>query len=616
MASFDYRLNPLYTIKECSSCGALYTINYCCSKGGLVDKIVRDPNKTPDSSQRPPQNCARCGNPVDGPYCRGCALLRKKFMEDLFTYYDENGIFQDLQDTSESSNDNTNVVNAHQEPFVVKQDPGENSSQSPPHIDHNFPIISNPGPCNNQTIDELPQTLPRFDPTCYSERENSLPYVSKPNFVDDSPNVFNPPLQPPTRKKKSELKKSKVVKSYWKFPFAYDDKVWLRIRSIPLKVTIFLASSVVLQSNPLYQPRSPVTLHHGDNEHLDTISRTKSQTEFIKSLSNSSVENLVQNPSESEDASDGVCDLPICDDFPKSHLVSFSNPLFDINDDCTSSDDESFSEEDVPMENFKIFSNPLFDLDEEIVSTEVTLIQNEVLESITSIPPGIDSFYAESNLIESLFNRNTSIDSSSKIDSLLDEFAGELTLLKSIPPGIDDATLIRRLNVENSIESFSPSPIPVEDSDSLMEEIDLFLTSDDSMPPGIENDDYDSEGDILFLEELISNDSSSLPKNESFHFNIPSSPRPPAKPPDDGIYFEPDMRILTLKVVGNISEHHALTPRILPTQPTLASNEEKSPYFLSHRGFKAFQLFPESPMMIHGESTPNLGVCHLHFYPP
>ncbi|GKA52798.1 hypothetical protein Tco_0746113, partial [Tanacetum coccineum] len=47
------------------------------------------------------------------------------------------------------------------------------------------------------------------------------------------------------------------------------------------------------------------------------------------------------------------------------------------------------------------------------------------------------------------------------------------------------------------IESFSPSPIPVEDSDSLMEEIDLFLTLDDSMPPGIENDDY--EGDILFL---------------------------------------------------------------------------------------------------------------------
>ncbi|GKA58334.1 hypothetical protein Tco_0757522 [Tanacetum coccineum] len=48
-----------------------------------------------------------------------------------------------------------------------------------------------------QAIDELLQTLPSFDPTCYSEKENSLPYVSKPNFVDDSPNAFNPPPQPP-----------------------------------------------------------------------------------------------------------------------------------------------------------------------------------------------------------------------------------------------------------------------------------------------------------------------------------------------------------------------------------------------------------------------------------
>ncbi|GJX47740.1 hypothetical protein Tco_0272930 [Tanacetum coccineum] len=68
------------------------------------------------------------------------------------------------------------------------------------HVGYNCPpkasIISNPEPCN-QTIDELPQTLPSFDPTCYSEKENSLPYVSKPNFVDDSPNVFNPPSQPP-----------------------------------------------------------------------------------------------------------------------------------------------------------------------------------------------------------------------------------------------------------------------------------------------------------------------------------------------------------------------------------------------------------------------------------
>ncbi|GKC93256.1 hypothetical protein Tco_1158698, partial [Tanacetum coccineum] len=126
--------------------------------------------------------------------------------------------------------------------------------------------------------------------------------------------------------------------------------------------------------------------------------------------------------------------------------------------------------------------------------------------------------------------------------------------------------------------------------------------------------------DILFLEELLSNDSLSFLENESFHFDRyydPSSLRPPAKPPDDdGIYFdaEPDTRILTVKVVDDISERHVLKPRILPTQPTLslctvidtllpflsdnednvfnpgilASKEEKSPHLLSHWGFKAF----------------------------
>ncbi|GJU48005.1 hypothetical protein Tco_1217560 [Tanacetum coccineum] len=202
MASFDYRLNPLYAIKECSSCGSLYTTDYCCSKGGL------------------------CGNPVDGTYCRGCALLRKKFKEDLFTYCVENGIFQDLQDTSESSNDNTNVVNAPQEPFVVKQDPGVNSSQSPPHIDHNcahygyncppqIPIISNPEPCYNQNLNEILQNLQSLQQQClfgtcqqcgcneydgvcfYCTVGNGTPInFSTPYSSNDSPSVANHPPQP------------------------------------------------------------------------------------------------------------------------------------------------------------------------------------------------------------------------------------------------------------------------------------------------------------------------------------------------------------------------------------------------------------------------------------
>ncbi|GJW43547.1 hypothetical protein Tco_0072346 [Tanacetum coccineum] len=100
------------------------------------------------------------------------------------------------------------------------------------------------------------------------------------------------------------------------------------------------------------------------------------------------------------------------------------------------------------------------------------------------------------------------------------------------------------LNLEISdtiLESLSPSPIPVEDSDSHMEEIGLFLASNDSMPPGIEDDDYDSEGDIHFLEELLNNDSLPLPENESSnldHFNDPSPSHPPPEPPDVEICFD------------------------------------------------------------------------------
>nr|GEX44847.1 hypothetical protein [Tanacetum cinerariifolium] len=124
----------MYTIKECSSCGALYNKPCGCSKGGFIDKFVCDPNKAPDSSQRPPHYCPKCGNPFDRLYYRQCALLQKKLKEVWFTICKENEIFQDFLNTSESSNDNTNVVSASQEPFVFNQNPGKNSSQSP-HID-------------------------------------------------------------------------------------------------------------------------------------------------------------------------------------------------------------------------------------------------------------------------------------------------------------------------------------------------------------------------------------------------------------------------------------------------------------------------------------------------
>nr|GEX45730.1 hypothetical protein [Tanacetum cinerariifolium] len=191
----------------------------------------------------------------------------------------------------------------------------------------------------------------------------------------------------------------------------------------------------------------------------------------------------------------------------------------EVTSDNESNDDKSLSNEDVMMENFKINSNPFFD-DEESISTKIDL----------------HYFNAESNLLESLLNQDSLIDSSPKFDYLLEEFSSELAHIDLIPLGIKEADfdleevicIVENLSYDNSsprspkglnaeivdtiLESLSPFPIPVEDSDSHMEEIDLFLAMDDLIPSGIEYDDYDLEGDIHFLEELLSDDPLPLPK--------------------------------------------------------------------------------------------------------
>nr|GEZ66358.1 reverse transcriptase domain-containing protein [Tanacetum cinerariifolium] len=56
------------------------------------------------------------------------------------------------------------------------------------------------------------------------------------------------------------------------------------------------------------------------------------------------------------------------------------------------------------------------------------------------------------------------------------------------------------------VESLSPSLTPFGDSDFILEETDVFLSFDDSIPSGIDDGTYDSEGDILFLEKLLNDD--------------------------------------------------------------------------------------------------------------
>nr|GEU59090.1 hypothetical protein [Tanacetum cinerariifolium] len=159
------------------------------------------------------------------------------------------------------------------------------------------------------------------------------------------------------------------------------------------------------------------------------------------------------------------------------------------------------------------------------------------------------------DFVESLLNRDTFIDSSPKSDFLLKEFSGELA---HINPEITESDfdfekeirLIENLLYDNSsprpseelnaeiadtiIEPLPSLPIPVQDGDSQRGEIDIVTETDDVLPPSVKNND-DSEEDMHFLKELLSDNSIPLTEDESSdsdHQDDPSFPRPPLEPPD------------------------------------------------------------------------------------
>ncbi|GKB17070.1 hypothetical protein Tco_0850993 [Tanacetum coccineum] len=374
------------------------------------------------------------------------------------------------------------------------------------------------------------------------------------------------------------------------------------------------------------------------DKHLDTIPETESD-EFIKS----SVENLVQNPSESEDECE--CDMPDCDDSQTINFSTFSNPLFD---DSTSSDDESSHEEVIHEISFKTYTNPLFDLDKGIISSEFNPIHNEDLDST----PKNDCFDTESYLLESLLNCDTLMVSSPKIDSLLDEFAGELI---TIPPRIvreheEYISMMERLLFDNSsprppedfhaisntiIESLPTFSIPVEDSDSLREEIDIFPRPDDSIPPGIKSDDYDSEDSTIDVVEDIPVDVPNiLPTHPTLHMDfdfIPShndlgSDLDVSSPSGDRNKIYDPWICIEVESTRFLATHSPVIDTLLPFSSKnkdkvfnhgVLASKEKSPPSSSHRGFKASKLFHQkSLMLIYGEDIPILDVLFLHFFPP
>nr|GEY68347.1 hypothetical protein [Tanacetum cinerariifolium] len=270
--------------------------------------------------------------------------------------------------------------------------------------------------------------------------------------------------------------------------------------SIQYKECLENSSNAITTVLPTKEPEYSLSMGY---EHLSTIPKTKSD-EVIKS----SVKNLVQISSEYEVTSD--------------------------------------NEKDVPMENFKIYSNPLFD-DEEINSNKIDL----------------HYFNAESNLIESLSNRDTLFDSSPKFD-YLEEFSGEL-----VPTSIINEERIKR-----------------------------------------EHEEY-----ISLMEKLLTINSFSR-LLENFHANTIIETLPTSSNP--GI---PEHYVLMPNILPTLPTFDPLYPVYDTLLPFSLENEDKvfkpgilSYLLLSHRDKTTFD-FSENPMMMYGRDIPLLVVLDLHTIP-
>ncbi|GJY20589.1 hypothetical protein Tco_0393155 [Tanacetum coccineum] len=599
----SHRSKSLYAIKECSTCGSLYTKD-CCSIGSLNDKILVP---EPDSSPR----CARCGTPVDGPSCRGCAFLRKKFDEDLLAYCVENGIFKDFQDTSESSDDNTNVVNALREPCVVNQDPGVKSSQDPPQIDHNccyecgdsldgifcqqcickfcgkgahygyncppkVLIISNLEQCN-QTINELLHILPN---------KNSFIYNSKPHSFNVSPSVLTYPPQLQFETYLCELCGNNAHYGYDcspQFPFVYEQEPYynqnFNDNYFPQNFQSYSQQYLCCancggphetfqcqpmnedycEQNSCYYPNSSGFDHpqppQDSVDHqgiLQVLNKMEEKLEEIirdrrKKIEDMSIEEMMHEQQlVDREIKEIINDLgykrfrgeEIDEEYERDCEIRIQKLKQDFNiwGSKVRKKEQAYKEEkyatarrymlSIPFDDddeysiqtqeyLKIFSStitpdlpieepdnslnmgdehldtiPATESDEVIKSSVENLVpilsESEGNSDDTCDVPNCDNnrVNIESELVESLSNRDTSIVYSSKIDPILEEFAGELARIAPIPPGIVEADF--DLNDDTSSD------------DDAFENIEYV----DATPPNLELDSFDEIEDVILRDKL------------------------------------------------------------------------------------------------------------------
>ncbi|GJV85842.1 hypothetical protein Tco_1525740 [Tanacetum coccineum] len=287
--------------------------------------------------------------------------------------------------------------------------------------------------------------------------------------------------------KKQEEQASQCFTPYWNFPMIDDDDDEYTIQ---YREYLENSSNAITPDLPTEEPDNSLSI--GD-EHLDTIPETESD-KVIKS----SVEDLVPILSESEGIFDNTCDVPSCD---KKHF-DVESALMEslLNQDISIvyspkidsllekfSDDDSFEDIDYVEASLP---------DSELVRIEE--VEDDILRAKLS------NIYLLIAKIESL-NDNPTSSSLSHSDYSLPEFETFSNHTEETRSGSTTT------HAENSLPEYDSFHFEIESDQGelsrvvmeTIDEIDAFLDIDIST--NLEDGYHDSEGDIIYLESLLIN---------------------------------------------------------------------------------------------------------------
>ncbi|GKA93748.1 hypothetical protein Tco_0815734 [Tanacetum coccineum] len=337
---------------------------------------------------------------------------------------------------------------------------------------------------------------------------------------------------------------------YWKIPICYDDD-----------------EDCTIAITPVLSTEEPVDSLIMEDEHLDAIPATESD-EVIKS----SVENLVQIPSESKGIFDGMCDVPLCDNpTPLEAFKEHSETIIDFNDDSTSSDDGSYENIDY------VDASPP---DAEIVSLEVVEI---VIPKVRGVDTDILLTIKDHILREKLLNVNLLI---ANIQALKDNPVPSSDFVIKSPSTFPNSFLEETNTFDNSLPESETFCFNLEEissgstttrSNYSFPDYEAFYLNDDhikekssgSTTAHADLSQYDS-----FIFDLSIDSFPPADRSDFYHEEFTGELAHIISPPEyDCLCFkiEPELGDFTMDVVGDIypiRELRVHVPNVLPTHPT------------------------------------------------